>query len=116
VLWWANGAALSCSVWQLLMSSCNRVRRPLVPHAHGSQVVTLPSTARCELREQEEEDVSCAGAGLRSRRREPCLFQLFGASGHQKLLRTAKRSAFQSAFIKFVWLKTIQNQHKHIIG
>jgi hypothetical protein len=46
----------------------------------------------------------------------PCLFQLFGASGHQKLLRTAKRSAFQSASIKFVWLKTIQNQHKHIIG
>ena len=46
----------------------------------------------------------------------PCLFQLFGASGHQKLLRTAKRSAFQSASIKFVWAKTIQNQHKHIIG
>jgi hypothetical protein len=46
----------------------------------------------------------------------PCLFQLFGAYGHQKLLRTAKRSAFQSASIKFVWLKTIQNQHKHIIG
>jgi hypothetical protein len=46
----------------------------------------------------------------------PCLFQLFGTSGHQKLLWTAKHSAFQSAFIKFVWLKTIQNQHKHIIG
>jgi hypothetical protein len=32
----------------------------------------------------------------------PCLFQFFGASGHQKLLRTAKCSAFQSAPIKFV--------------
>jgi hypothetical protein len=38
------------------------------------------------------------------------------ASGHQKLLRTAKRSAFQPASIKFVGAKTIQNQHKHIIG
>jgi hypothetical protein len=46
----------------------------------------------------------------------PCLFQLFGAYGHQKLLRTAKRSAFQVASIKFVWVKIIQNQHKHIIG
>jgi hypothetical protein len=46
----------------------------------------------------------------------PCLFQLLAASGHQKLLRTAKRSTFQPAFIKFVWVKTIQNQHKHIIG
>jgi hypothetical protein len=46
----------------------------------------------------------------------PCLFQLFGTSGHQKLLRTAKHLAFQSASIKFVWVKTIQNQHKHIIG
>jgi hypothetical protein len=38
------------------------------------------------------------------------------ASGHQKLLRTAKRSAFQPTSIKFVGAKTIQNQHKHIIG
>jgi hypothetical protein len=45
-----------------------------------------------------------------------CLFQFFGASGHQKLLRTVKRLAFQSASIKFVWVKTIQNQHEHIIG
>jgi hypothetical protein len=45
-----------------------------------------------------------------------CLFQLLAASGHQKLLRTAKRSAFQPASIKFVGAKTIQNQHKHIIG
>jgi hypothetical protein len=45
-----------------------------------------------------------------------CLFQLLAASGHQKLLRTAKRSAFQPASIKFVGTKTIQNQHKHIIG
>jgi hypothetical protein len=37
-------------------------------------------------------------------------------SGHQKLLRTAKRSAFQPVSIKFVGAKTIQNQHKHIIG
>ena len=46
----------------------------------------------------------------------PCLFRLLAASGHQKLLRTAKRSAFQPASIKFVRAKTIQNQHKHIIG
>jgi hypothetical protein len=45
-----------------------------------------------------------------------CLFRLLTASGHQKLLRTAKRSAFQLASIKFVEAKTIQNQHKHIIG
>jgi hypothetical protein len=45
----------------------------------------------------------------------PCLFRLLAASGHQKLLRTAKRSAFQLASIKFVGQKTIQNQHKHII-
>jgi hypothetical protein len=46
----------------------------------------------------------------------PCLFRLFAASGHQNLSRTAKHLAFQSAFIKFVWVKTIQNQHIHIIG
>jgi hypothetical protein len=59
-----------------------------------------------------------------SRRRQPprvtrqwlCLFRLLAASGHQKLLQTAKRSAFQPASIKFVGAKTIQNQHKHIIG
>jgi hypothetical protein len=45
-----------------------------------------------------------------------CLFRLLAASGHQKLLQTAKRSAFQPASIKFVGAKTIQNQHKHIIG
>jgi hypothetical protein len=45
-----------------------------------------------------------------------CLFRLLAASGHQKLLRTAKRSAFQPASIKFVRPKTIQNQHKHIIS
>jgi hypothetical protein len=39
----------------------------------------------------------------------PCLFRLFAASSHQKLLRTAKHSAFQPASIKFVWVKTIQN-------
>jgi hypothetical protein len=43
-----------------------------------------------------------------------CLF--VSASGHQKLLRTTKRSAFQPASIKFVRAKTIQNQYKHIIG
>jgi hypothetical protein len=37
----------------------------------------------------------------------PCLFRLFTASGHQKLLQTAKHSAFQPASIKFVWVKTI---------
>jgi hypothetical protein len=45
-----------------------------------------------------------------------CLFRLLAASGHQKLLRTAKRSAFKTASIKFVGAKTIQNQHKHIIS
>jgi hypothetical protein len=46
----------------------------------------------------------------------PCLFRLFATSGHQKLLRTTKHSAFQPASTKSVWIKTIQNQHKHIIG
>jgi hypothetical protein len=55
------------------------------------------------------------GAGV-WRRQEGCLFRLLAASGHQKMLRTAKRSAFQPASIKFVGAKTIQNQHKHIIG
>jgi hypothetical protein len=55
--------------------------------------------------------VCCVSARL-----SPCLFRLLAASGHQKLLQTAKHSAFQSASIKFVWTKTIQNQHKHIIG
>jgi hypothetical protein len=45
-----------------------------------------------------------------------CLFRLLAASGHQKLLRTTKRSAFQPASIKFVGAKTIKNQPKHIIG
>jgi hypothetical protein len=45
-----------------------------------------------------------------------CLFWLLAASGRQKLLRTAKRSSFQPASIKFVGAKTIQNQYKHIIG
>jgi hypothetical protein len=49
-------------------------------------------------------------------RLRPCLFRLLTASGHQKLLWTAKRSAFQPASIKFIGPKTIQNQHKHIIG
>jgi hypothetical protein len=48
--------------------------------------------------------------------RQYCLFRLLAASSHQKLLRTAKRSAFQPASIKFVGAKTIQNQHKYIIG
>jgi hypothetical protein len=46
----------------------------------------------------------------------PCLFRIFAASGHQKLLWTAKHLVFQPAFIKFVWVKIIQNQHKYIIG
>jgi hypothetical protein len=60
----------------------------------------------------------CYGPDTRHRgtRQRPCLFRLLAASGHQKLLRTAKRSAFQPASIKFVGVKTIQNQHKHIIG
>jgi hypothetical protein len=43
-------------------------------------------------------------------------FRFLAASGHQQMLWTAKRSAFQPASIKFVGAKTIQNQHKHIIG
>jgi hypothetical protein len=37
----------------------------------------------------------------------PCLFRLLAVSGHQKLLRTTKRSAFQPTSIKFVGAKTI---------
>lgn len=43
-------------------------------------------------------------------------FQLFSAYNHQKLLRTTKRSVFQLAFIKIDSVKTIQNQHIHIIN
>jgi hypothetical protein len=46
------------------------------------------------------------------RQMRACLFRIFAASGHQKLLRTAKNSAS----IKFIWVKNIQNQHKYIIG
>jgi hypothetical protein len=53
---------------------------------------------------------------VRTERQSACLFRLFAAFGHQKLLRTAKHSAFQPAYIKFVRVKNIQNQHKHIIG
>jgi hypothetical protein len=52
------------------------------------------------------------GAGKRTR---PCCFS-FSVSGHQKMLWTAKGSAFQPASIKFILVKTIQNQHKHIIN
>jgi hypothetical protein len=38
-----------------------------------------------------------------------CLFRILTASIHQKLLRTAKRSAFQPASIKFIGTKIIQN-------
>jgi hypothetical protein len=31
-------------------------------------------------------------------------------------MHTLKRSAFRPASIKFVWIKIIQSQHKHIIG
>jgi hypothetical protein len=48
--------------------------------------------------------------------RQPIMALFVSASGHQKLLRTAKRATFQPASIKFVGAKTIQNQHKHIIG
>jgi hypothetical protein len=47
---------------------------------------------------------------------KPCLFQPFLASDHQKLLRTAKHSAFQLAFIRIDLIKTIQNQHEYRIG
>jgi hypothetical protein len=74
----------------------------------GVIVRSLTSTRRCLY-------------GLTSSRRHlarysACLFRLLAASGHQKLLRTAKRSAFQPASIQFIRTKTIQNQHKHIIG
>jgi hypothetical protein len=45
---------------------------------------------------------SLAARGESRARYRPCLFRLLTASGHQKLLRTAKRSAFQPVSIKFV--------------
>jgi hypothetical protein len=63
--------------------------------------------------------IDCEGHrvhGKRNGKHGPCLYRLLAASGHQKLLWTAKRSAFQPASIKFVGAKIIQNQHKHIIG
>jgi hypothetical protein len=46
----------------------------------------------------------------------PCLFQLFSASGHQKLLQTAKCPAFQPAFMRITLVKIVSNQREHIIG
>jgi hypothetical protein len=37
------------------------------------------------------------------------VFSAFLASGHQKLLQTAKHSAFQSASMRITLVKTIQN-------
>jgi transposase InsO family protein len=56
------------------------------------------------------------GYDSNTRAYSPCLFQLSTTSGHQKLLQAAKRPTFQPASIKFVWVKIIQNQHKHIFG
>jgi hypothetical protein len=52
---------------------------------------------------------SCSGRPVQA-------FRLLEASSHQKLLRTAKRSVFHPASIKFVGGKNHPNQHKHIIG
>jgi hypothetical protein len=47
----------------------------------------------------------------------PSLFGFFSASGHQKLLRTAKRPNFSVRFYKNRFgKKTIQNQYEHRIG
>jgi hypothetical protein len=46
----------------------------------------------------------------------PCLFGLFPASGHQKLLQIAKRLSFSASFYKITLIKTVQNQHEHKIG
>jgi hypothetical protein len=51
----------------------------------------------------------------RGKGQDPICFS-FSVSGHQKMLWTAKGSAFQPASIKFISVKTIQNQHKHIIN
>jgi hypothetical protein len=40
----------------------------------------------------------------------------FSASGHQKVLWTTKRPAFQTASIKIALVKIVQNQHEHRIG
>jgi hypothetical protein len=49
-----------------------------------------------------ERSVGTEYFGSAAQVRVACLFWLLVASGHQKLLRTAKRSAFQPASIKFV--------------
>jgi hypothetical protein len=70
---------------------------------------------------EEVESCTCsysilAGMHPRFADRHPIKGLFVSASGHQNLLRTAKRSAFQPASIKFVGAKNIQNQHKHITG
>lgn len=45
-----------------------------------------------------------------------CLFQLFSASGNQKLLQTVKHSAFQPASMRTVLVKTDQNQREYRIS
>jgi hypothetical protein len=46
------------------------------------------------------------GIGNQSSQLRACLFLLLAAYDHQKLLRTAKRSAFQPVSIKFVGQKS----------
>jgi hypothetical protein len=91
--------------------------RPAMPlRAPASSSQTGPGRVAC-WREATGSGLSC-GTWLDPARggSMPRLFRLFAPSSHQKLMRTAKYSAFQTASIKFIWVKTIQNQHKHIIG
>jgi hypothetical protein len=54
---------------------------------------------------------ACGHACSCAFRASAAFFGPVSASGHQKLLRTAKRSAFQTASIKSFATKIIQNQH-----
>jgi hypothetical protein len=54
------------------------------------------------------------GGNLQSLRH--CLFWLFPAFGHQKLTWTLKHLDFQSASIKIILIKTVQNEYENIIG
>jgi hypothetical protein len=103
-------------IWNVNFCVANKPDQQRGLHDNSALLRSLLPTKATTGKPDQQETVGRMRAAPCRRAHCPCLFQLFRASRHQKLLRTVKRSTFQSASIKFVWVKTIQNQHKHIIS
>jgi hypothetical protein len=56
------------------------------------------------------------GAGPTSDRHSPRLIRFFQLMAIKTCCRLPNAQLFSQLFIKSVWVKTIQNQHKHIIS